>query len=226
MKLNKIKYVAIFVALIGCSKDDDPISLIADAGTNQQVSPMETVTLDGSNSKGPGGFTYEWSYIGEVPESEINFAGKTTANPTFIPPKSTLYSFTLKVSSGGNYDFDEVNVVASGAIEIGGTLSEDLDLYNIEPDPTLPDYIVSTDITVENGIKLSLKEDGIVIQFKEDRGIHLKSGGILTNSKENVSEGYECKLIGNSGWKGILVDQSQICIDTRTDIYPMTKIFS
>ena len=46
----------------------------------------ETVTLDGSESTGPTGFTYFWSYEGLVPESDINFQDINTTNPTFIPP--------------------------------------------------------------------------------------------------------------------------------------------
>jgi len=214
--MKYILYTLAIVLLFGCSEDDDPINLTANAGINQQVKPLEIVILDGSRSQGPAGFTYEWSYVGEIPESEINFEGKTTANPTFIPPQDGIYAFTLKVSSGSNSDYDEVNVVASGAVEIGGTLTEDLELLNIQPNPSLPDYIVSTDITVENGIKFSLQEKGINILFKQGVGIHVKSGGVFTNKNSTSNDGYECEFYGEEGWKGILIDNSDIFLNNAT----------
>ena len=73
-----------------CDKDDDPVTpegpLNAKAGANQDADVNETVTLDGSESTEPSGFTYFWSYEGLVPESDINFQDINTANPTFIPP--------------------------------------------------------------------------------------------------------------------------------------------
>ena len=86
---------SVVLLLTQCSEDDDPIPLVANAGSNQTVNVKELVTLDGSKSEGPAGFTYQWTYNGEVPESEINFQGTTTAKPTFVPPKGVTTSFRL-----------------------------------------------------------------------------------------------------------------------------------
>ena len=96
-----------------------------------------------------------------VPENEINFIGQTTPNPTFVPPTDEAYFFTLRTSFGEDSDTDEVTVIASGAVEIGGTLTEDLALKNIQPDESKPDYIVTTTLTVENGLILSIVEDHV-----------------------------------------------------------------
>jgi hypothetical protein len=204
-----------FVFIYSCSDDEDtdPASLKADAGFDQQVKPKELVTLDGSRSQGPSGFAYDWSYVGEVPESEIGLEGKNTSNPTFTPPRDGIYYFTLRVSSGGESDTDEVTVVATGAVEIGGILTEDLYLENLQSDESLPDYIVTSDLTVEDGIKIVFTEDNIRLSFSSLSGIHIKSGGTLTNLDETESNGFECELFGNDGWKGILVESGSIFLE-------------
>ena len=154
---------------------------MADAGSSQQVKPFDKVTLDGTGSTGPEGFTYEWTYIGDVPEEEISFEGKNTAQPTFIPPIGDIYTFILKVTSGSDTDEDDVVISAGGAIEIGGTLTEDMELENVEPNSSLPDYIVTTQLTVENGIILSIIEKDVRIKFEEGPGIVIQTDGVFTN---------------------------------------------
>ena len=137
--MKKISILLIIILSLfinySCSEDEipDPIDLVADAGSSQQVKPFDKVTLDGTGSTGPEGFTYEWTYIGDVPEEEISFEGKNTAQPTFIPPIGDIYTFILKVTSGSDTDEDDVVISAGGAIEIGGTLTEDMELENGEP---------------------------------------------------------------------------------------------
>ena len=101
--------------LVSCNDEDDPIPLTADAGTLQNVAPLVQVALNGTASTGPTGFTYSWSYAGEVPESEINFKGKDTATPSFAPPRDGTYLFTLTISDGTASDRDDVTIFASGA---------------------------------------------------------------------------------------------------------------
>jgi len=93
--------------------------------------------------------------------------------PTFIRPENDVYSFTLTISSGGESDEDQVTIVTSGAVEIGGTLSEDLQLKNIQPDASMPDYIVSEDLIVPNGITLSIVENDVIVFFEQETGIHV-----------------------------------------------------
>ena len=215
MKKIKLVFALGLLLLFSCS-EDDPIPLKADAGESQNVDTQALVTLDGSGSSGPSGFSYSWSYIGEVPESEINFQGKDTSNPTFTPPREGTYLFTLTISDGSSSDSDDVTILASGAVEIGGTLTEDLELRNIEPNEALPDYIVSTDITIENGIKLSIIEDGVRIEFRSERGINIMSDGILTNTDTTEDNGFDVVFYGDDGWKGILVQDGQINLRNAT----------
>ena len=214
-KLLPFAIILTFVFIYSCSDDDevDPATLLADAGTDQLVKPQELVTLDGSRSQGPEGFTYDWSYIGEVPENEIGFEGKNTANPTFTPPQDGSYFFTLKVSSGGESDSDEVTVVASGAAEIGGILTEDLYLENIQPDESLPDYIVTSDLTAGEDISIVFTEDNIRLKFNSVAGIEIRSGANLTNYDETEDNGFDIEMYGDEGWKGILIDRGTIFLE-------------
>ena len=100
--LLKVVLISITFVLFACS-DDDPVSppepqpgpLNAKAGLNQDAEINETVTLDGSESTGPSGFTYSWSYEGKVPEDQINFQNKTSATPTFVPVLILLLSVKI-----------------------------------------------------------------------------------------------------------------------------------
>lgn len=200
--------------LVGCGSDTQSAQLVADAGPVQTVSPKELVTLDGSNSTGPSGFTYSWSYSGEVPESEIDLQGTDTVNPTFVPPVSSIYTFTLTIQSGDQTDTDQVTVQATGGIELSGTLTEDLELIDLEPDATVPDYVVTSDLIVPDGITLSVGEDNVLVYFEAEAGLHVTSGGTLTNYDAGREEGLEVKFSGPAdGWKGIWIENGTIAIE-------------
>jgi len=151
-RFNNYALIVLFLfslIVVSCSSEDpvsppgdDPTVLVAKAGSNQGVEISATVTLDGTGSTGPEGFTYSWVYEGDVPESDINFQNKTSATPTFVPPANGVYSFTLTISFQDSSDSDETTVLAGGSLEIGGTLTEDLELKNIQPNSSLPDYTV------------------------------------------------------------------------------------
>ena len=59
---------------VSCKKEDSKIVLEPDAGMDQVVVPLKLVTLDGSATCGPDGYSTEWIDEGRVPEEEINFA--------------------------------------------------------------------------------------------------------------------------------------------------------
>ncbi len=207
------------ISFSSCSNDEDPVepepdpTLNAKAGPNQEAEVSETVTLDGSESTGPEGFTYSWEYEGLVSENEIDFRNKTSATPTFIPPKPGLYEFILTVSHGDSTDVDETVVIVGGAIEIGGTLTEDLELKNIQGDANKPDFIVVSDLIVPDGITLSIIEDDVIIEFNSETGIHVQEGGLFTNLDDENSYGYTSELRGENGWKGILIEKGTIGLD-------------
>ena len=221
ISMKKLIFVIILIIPLiyaGCKKKDDPVQLVASAGNSQTVKPLELVTLDGTASTGPEGFTYSWSYQGDVPESEIDFQNKNTVTPTFTPPKGEIYYFTLTTTSADQLSSDEVTVVASGGIEIGGTLSQDLALEDIEPDADVPDYIVTSDLIVPNGITLSVVDENVLVHFEPETGLHVTNGGLLSNTLQGNEEGLNIVFSGgeSEGWKGIWIENSSINLNHAT----------
>ena len=101
-----ISFILILAVSFSCNNNDTPgVTLIANAGPDQMVKPNQAVTLDGSASSGPSGFTYSWMYTGTIPEGDINFQNSTTANPTFTPPIAGLYTFSNTIFFEGQLSF-------------------------------------------------------------------------------------------------------------------------
>jgi len=203
--------VVFFVLLTACDNVNGPseVPLKAIAGQDQMVIPGDTVTLDGTASTGPAGFTYEWSYSGNVDENEINFQNKNTATPTFTPPKSGLYVFTLVVSHGSSTSEDVVLIESSSSLTIGGTLSTDLTLRDVQIDPEKPDYILESDLIVPAGISLIIGDDNVVVHAMDDKGIVINDG-TLTNAMDEETAYEPVKFTATNGWKGIQVNAGTI----------------
>ena len=203
---NSLFGLPLLFLVVGCN-NDEAMPLVARAGESQMVTPLQLVTLDGSKSSGSGTLNYSWTYQGDVPEAEIDFQNATTVMPTFTPPTSGVYTFTLTVQSDGSQDMDQVTVVAFGGLEIGGVLTEDLALVNIEADEGVPDYTVTSDLEVPTGITLSVAEENVLVYFESGIGLKVSAGGTLTNQSLDTLAGIEVEFTGpQTGWKGIWVD--------------------
>jgi len=74
----------------------------------------------------------------------------------------------------------------------------------------MPDYIVTEDLVVPNGIKLSIVEEDVIVFFEEETGILVQAGGTLTNVDASQDQGLDSEFIGDAGWKGILIDNGTI----------------
>ncbi len=189
----------------------------ANAGENQVVRPLEMVTLDGTKSSGPDGFSYSWEYSGDIPESEIQFENTNSPKPTFVPPRGGTYFFELTIKHDGSQSRDEVVITASGGIDLGGTLTEDLVLEDIEPGEDVPDYIVTSDLIIPDGITLSVSTKNVFVHFETGTGLIVQKGGLLTNEISNSIAGFDVVFSGlESGWKGIMVDGGRINLVAAT----------
>jgi len=218
MKNYLILSVILILFTIACKKDDNEVLLEPNAGKDQVTVPFELVTLDGTATKGPEGYSIEWIYEGSVPEAEINFQNENTLSPDFTPPVNGTYFFTLKISSGGNSASDQVKIETSGAIVLGGTIDENLELKNVEPDPSKSDYIITSDLIVPSDKLMSVMEDGIVIEVMENTGIVIQEGGMLSNYNVSYDEGYNTVFKSSTSWKGILIDGGTITLqDARIE---------
>ncbi len=94
--------------------------------------------------------------IYETPHPPISPPFVPGDNPNFTPPKAGLYTFKLITGFEGNTSEDVVIVEAAGANELGGTLKTNTFLKNIEDNPDLADYFISTDLIVPEGITLTI----------------------------------------------------------------------
>ncbi len=198
--------------LAGCSGDDpappipdpDP-ELIANAGPDQTVQVFNEVTLDATGSSGGGStfISYEWAFTsgpGDLSAADILFNFQTSANATFTPPLNGVYVFTLTATSLDQTDTDEVQITVSGALILGGTITEPINLLNIELDPSLPDYSITSDLIISDGGWVLITESDIVINVGDDVGILVEDGGLLENGNTN-----DTKFTSDNGWNGIHV---------------------
>ncbi|MGE0587369.1 MAG: PKD domain-containing protein [Cyclobacteriaceae bacterium] len=226
MKRNLWVYtvVSIFSILFiasSCSEDDggDPAnSLKADAGPDQTVAPLTTVTLDGSASTGPAGavLNYEWSLISG--QSGISLSSSNTANPTFTPTKNGTYTFALRLTNNSQFSVDQTTVTVAGALELSGTLTENMSLKDIDSDPSMPDYVITSDLIIPAGFNLNFDDPGnasgnVVVKVAAGAGIIVQDDGAF-----HISTSSNHKITSDTGWKGILVDGGTIDIKVLTTI--------
>ncbi|HRK55193.1 MAG TPA: hypothetical protein PK185_14850 [Cyclobacteriaceae bacterium] len=200
--------------LSACSEDNnDPnqgpneIPLKAEAGPDQTVAPFTLVTLDGSASTGPeSGISYQWIITGSASEIYLSHDGTNLSKVTFEPKVNGTYTFTLRITSGSNFSEDYVTVTVTGALALGGTLTQTTTLVDVDPDSSMPDYILSSDLIIPDGVTLNFANFGtsnssITIKVTNNSGIIVQAGGSL-----NINGGSNHKLTADTGWKGILVD--------------------
>lgn len=206
--LNFLKalFLIVFITLFSCSKKDDPIPLIANAGDDINATVATTVTLDGSKSTGPQGFTYLWSYIGSTAPDMNNING---ANATFVPMKNGIYTFKLRIEFNGRFSEDEVTVTVSGVLSVPATISANFVFQDIEPDPTKPDYQANGLVTIQSGNITASATQGINIQFAETAGLVIEGGDVTLTG---------VKLTSSNGWKGIALKGGTLTTGQNTQL--------
>jgi len=115
----RILFVIVFVSnsmlLTSCNTGGGGvIPLIASAGSDQSVSTSTVVTLNGSASTGPDGFTYAWTLTSIPATSAAVLSNPTSVNPTFTADLAGTYVAQLIISDGINFSTpDTVSITAS-----------------------------------------------------------------------------------------------------------------
>lgn len=203
--------VVLLVAFLSCSEEEAPVPLQANAGADLAATVATVVTLDGSASTGPEGFSYEWTYMGGTvsDENELTFTDVNSAKASFVPPKNGSYTFTLRIEHNGKFSEDQISVTVTGVLTLPSTISSAMVLQDIEPDPTKPDYIANGLVTISAGLSTTASAGSLNIQFGESAGLVVQSGNVdLTG----------VKMTSTSGWKGVLLTGGALTL------YPGTVI--
>jgi hypothetical protein len=217
--MKKVNFLLSLLALLAafitsCKKDDNPpkpeVKVTANAGTDQSATVGQTVTLDGSASKDDSGktLTYAWAVTKKPNASTATLSSTTVAKPTFSPDMAGEFEFELTVTSENGTAKDKVMITASGSVVaqiLEDDITADLVLTNIITDPTKPDYIVKSDISVE--AKLTINP-GVVIEFETNTGLYIDSnpvGTIIAKGTAADQIVFTGKQKINGFWKGIMI---------------------
>lgn len=112
---------------------------VADAGDDAEVSPLDTVTLDGTRSYDPDGgdiVAMEWQLVMKPPGSTAELDDPTRPKPSFFADLAGTYSFGLTVQNeAGEWDStpDQVDIEAIPLdgfyVELSWNAASDLDLH-------------------------------------------------------------------------------------------------
>ncbi|MCB0497157.1 MAG: PKD domain-containing protein [Cyclobacteriaceae bacterium] len=203
-----------FGLFIGCNKTENPetSSVTADAGADQSISLGETVSLSGTGSDSAGGQVFYLWELKETPTSSFAFIlNPITAQTSFTPDVEGSYVAQLTVTNeDGTFATDDVTIMVEQGdepTEIGGSITTDTHLINIFDDPTVPDYIASSNVNVSAELTI---DPEVLIVFEENTGMIINTGGTLiavgTASEPIVFSGTQ-KL--NGYWKGIAVESNK-----------------
>ena len=169
------------------------------------VVPLDTVYLDGSLSENAE--SYEWSLsdgsLTFVPTAGDNSAGY------FISKTTGTVNVSLTVTNSFTFSTASASITVSGAVEIGGTLSENKTLNDLTPGIGDPDYIITEDLIIPDGVNLTI-EGGVDIAVADDIAIIVD--GLL--KKDGTSQ----SIIHAAGtaWKGIHAREGNVKLNYMT----------
>jgi len=183
---------------------------ISEANENNSVTVGTPYMLNGSNTfdqdTDADDLTFTWE-ITEAPagssEASVSADATDPAMANFVPDVVGDYTIQLTVTDPeGNTDSETVTLLAdANPVEISSNISEDTVWPNVFDDPELPDYIVTSAISVNQ--ELSIEPDVKVI-FEPNTRMSINGDGAL------VAEGESDQLIvltaedEANGWGGII----------------------
>lgn len=213
MNYKKIAYIILIISLIltiGCKVDSQVTpndTLTANAGEDQDVLVNEKVQLDGSSSRDSENntFTFKWEFTRLPAGSAASITESTTAKPHFTPDKIGEYEIELIIENKYGKASDKVRIKANTPepAELKGPLTSKTILTNRITDPGFPDYVVMSDLMVQEELII---EPGVVIAFNRDKRMEVLPGGVL------IAEGTDDKMIRFTGihmeagyWQGIML---------------------
>jgi len=173
-----------FGLLQNCGTTDTPQvipTVTADAGSDSTIDLGSDATLSGSGTESTGGqLFYLWEIISKPTSSFLFILNPTDKTQTLTPDAAGDYVFRLTVTnSTAISDSAEVTVsvnAGSAPTEIGGIISTDTNLPNIFADPMLPDYIASSEVSVQANLTI---DADVKIVFADNIGLEVISSGSI-----------------------------------------------
>lgn len=211
-KFLNLSLILTFVSfLISCTEDEDH-GLTANAGPDQEVTVGQTVQLSSANSidLNGEGFESRWDLVAIPAGSTVQLNDPLSAMASFIPdiPGDYLVRLTIVNAIGRSSDDVVVRALPAQTIEIGGSHNEDLHLTNIIEDPDVPDYIVTSNLSVSARLII---DPGVRIAVGSDRQIRVTSNGVI-NVNGTATE--PVVIVGSSPlpgfWRGLLVESNNL----------------
>jgi|GEM_PF-2201881 len=199
--------VSLFI-LTSCQGSEDPtpaVTLVANAGIDQELNIGQTVTLDGSQSKTTDGkaLQYAWTFTKMPANSKAVLSGADGIKPTFVPDLAGEYEIVLTVSNGTATKTDNVVVVVKYQPLVLQSITVKTVLVDRVADPTLADYWVNEDIGVDAEL---LVMPGVVIGFAEDAMMYINDQGTLISKGQSDRKIVFTTKAGVAGkWRGIVV---------------------
>lgn len=220
MKKVLIVLIAFTFLFAGCEDEmtENPPenTLEANAGIDQQVETNKQFVLDGSKSKdlAEKTFQYLWSIKSKPEGSTAALSDATTVSPKFTADKAGNYVIELKIHNNVFDDTDDVLITATKAndpplqdpVVINQDISQERRLTNVFDDPTIPDYLVTSDIHVT--VHLTI-DPSVAIAFEAGKAMYIDSPGSIN------AVGWGDKAIVFTGknktpgfWKGLIINSS------------------
>lgn len=190
--LIQFTFAIALITLVGsCTKDDEQDQpLIADAGPDITVTPLDTAWLDHTGST--GNYTsFEW---------QLNNNAQASYHSTkklfyFVPTVVGSFQATLRITSGNTFSEDQTSINVTGSIVLSGTISQNRTLTPTNQDV---DYVINDDLTVAQDVILTINEN-VNIAIAQGKGI-IVNGRIVAKS-------VTFKPVSTS-WKGIHLTSS------------------
>lgn len=192
--------------LISCEDEETAEhGLTAVAGIDREVAVGQTVELnsDASIDLTGEGFNSNWSFVSRPDGSSATLNNANSDIATFVPDVAGDYLVSLTISNSLGQSSDEVTLtaIAAGTQEIGGTYSEELHLVNINENPEIPDYIVTSNLTMTARLRI---DHGVRIEVMSDVLIRIRQNGFI---EANGTAAEPIIITGTSNmagfWRGI-----------------------
>ena len=176
---------------------------------NYRVAGVFRLLAGSATDVSGGSLILAWTISNRPAGSVAIIPNPLIGNATFVPDVTGVYTLTLTATNlDGNSATDDVVItVEQGEApeEIGGTISANTTLINRISNPALPDYIASSNVSVNATLTI---EPGVLIAFAENVSLNIVNGNTAIVANGTSTEPITFTSQGKTNgllWKGIYV---------------------